>query len=143
MPRAEQEIVIDAPIARVFDVITDYERYPEFLPEMKNVRVESRREGISIVRFEVELIMRIAYSLRLTEERPKTVSWTLTEARMLADNNGGWELEEAGDGKTRVRYGIELKLRGAIPKSVSTRLMKETLPMTLRRFKERAEGAPA
>ena len=143
MPRAESEIIIQAPIEQCYDVIVDYERYPEFLPEMKAVRVESRRDGISVVRFEVELLMRISYSLRILEQRPSSISWTLSEARMLEENQGGWDLEPTPDGRTQVRYGLEIKLRGLIPKSVSTRLVSETLPLTLRRFKARAEGAPA
>ena len=34
-----QEIFIDVPIDRVFDVIVDYARYPEFVPGIKACRV--------------------------------------------------------------------------------------------------------
>src|SRR5262245_43010582 len=134
MPIAEHEVVIDAPIERVFSIITDYERYPEFLPEMKEVRVLSRHDGVAVVRFELELIIRVSYTLRLVECAPTGLSWTLEDAKMLAENNGGWRLTKEGD-KTRAVYSLEIKLRGLIPKSVSTRLLGTTLPQTLERFK--------
>ena len=35
MAGATRSIVIDAPAEKVFDVVTDYDRYAEFLPEVK------------------------------------------------------------------------------------------------------------
>lgn len=140
MPKVEREIVIDAPMDTVFDVITDYERYPEFLPETQDVQLVSRDNSGAVVRFELDLVMRVAYTLRLVEQRPERVSWTLEEAKVMAENNGGWRLEAAGEGRTKATYGLEVKLRGLIPKSVSTRLMGTTLPQTLERFKARAES---
>ncbi len=140
MPKTEQEIIIAAPIGRVFEAITDYESYPEFLPDMKHVRVASRHDGVTIATFELEIIMRISYTLRLVEDSPHTVSWALESAKMIQANDGGWQLEETEDGQTRARYGLEVKLRGLIPKTVSARLIGETLPETLQRFKDRIEG---
>ncbi len=139
MPRAEQQVLIDAPIDEVFRIITDYERYPEFLSDMKEVVVESRHDGVAVVRFELELIMRVSYTLRLVEDAPRGVSWTLDHAKMMVENNGGWTLVKEGD-RTRATYALEVKLRGLIPKSVSTRLLGTTLPQTLQQFKARSEG---
>jgi coenzyme Q-binding protein COQ10 len=139
MPQAEQEILINAPMERVFGIITDYESYGDFLPDMKSVTIESRQDGVAIVRFEIELIMRVSYTLRLIEEPPRRLSWTLHDAKMIAENNGSWLLEPEGE-RTRARYALEVKLRGLIPKSVSTRLLGTTLPEMLDRFKAHAES---
>lgn len=140
MAKAESEVVIHAPRERVFEVITDYEKYPEFLPDMKAVVVRSRQNGVAVVSFELELIMRISYTLRLDETPPDGLRWTLEEAKMMKENTGGWTLTQTPEGHTQARYGLEIKLRGLIPKSVSTRLIGQTLPETLQRFKARAEG---
>ena len=42
MAGATRSIVIDAPPERVFDVIVDYDRYAEFLSEVKEVRSSDR-----------------------------------------------------------------------------------------------------
>ncbi len=139
MPRAEHQVLIDAPVEKVFAIITDYERYPEFLPDMKEVTVLDRNDGVAKVRFELELIMRVSYTLRLVESPPFGLSWTLEEAKMMVENVGGWTLAREGE-RTRATYALEVKLRGLIPKSVSTRLLGTTLPQTLDRFKARAEG---
>ncbi|MBI3179892.1 MAG: SRPBCC family protein [Deltaproteobacteria bacterium] len=140
MPKAEHELDIHAPIERVFDVISDYEQYPEFLPEMREVRVLSRHDGVAVVQFELELVMRLSYTLRLTEERPHALTWTLEQAKMMSLNSGGWKLTAKDAKRTHATYGLEVKLRGLIPKSVSTRLIGTTLPATMERFKARAEA---
>ena len=80
MPKTEQQVVIDAPIANVYDIIVDYERYPEFLPDMKQVQVLARHDGVVLVSFELEIIMRVGYTLRLVEDRPTAVTWTLARS---------------------------------------------------------------
>lgn len=137
--KTREEIVIDAPIERVYAVITDYERYPEFLPENQSVTV-LKREGSSVtVRFEVEMVMRVEYTLAITEEPPHSVQWALVDARMLSENQGGWQLEALSENQTRAVYTLEVALARAIPAAVSERLTGRALPRTLQRFKERAE----
>lgn len=137
---SHQEIIINAPLERVFQVITDYERYPEFLPENQAVQVLSRDGDRVEVRFEVEMLMRVDYVLAIEEEAPSRVAWTLQEARMLSQNRGEWRLDALASDKTRATYTLELSLARAIPSAVSDRLAGTALPKTLQRFKERAES---
>jgi coenzyme Q-binding protein COQ10 len=142
MSKAEHQVMIGAPIERVFGVIVDYERYPEFLPELRSVTLESRHDGVAHVRFEVELIVRVAYTLRLVEDPPSQVGWSLAEGKMIAHNNGRWRLDVTAEG-TRASYALDVELAGRIPRSVSTRLLGTDLPRMLQRFKDRAEGPSA
>ncbi len=139
MSRAEETIVIDAPAAKVWSVVTDYERYPEFLPEMTSVTILSRHENVVVARFDLELMMRFSYTLRLQEEPPTALRWTLESAGMMVANSGGWQLTAEGQ-KTRATYVLDVELKGLIPKSVRDRLLGMTLPQTLERFKKRAES---
>lgn len=140
MSRARETISIAAPLARVWSVITDYERYPEFLPEMNTVRVVSRHDNVVNAQFELEIMgMRLSYQLRLQEEPRGNVAWSLVESKMMKANNGGWHLEADGD-KTKATYALDVELRGLMPKSVRDRLVGMTLPQTLARFKQRAES---
>jgi coenzyme Q-binding protein COQ10 len=138
MSRAEETIVIDAPLAKVYGLITDYERYPEFLPEMTSVSIVSRHDNVVVARFDLELMMRFSYTLRLQQDPPAAVRWTLESAGMMVANSGSWQLVAEGD-KTRATYVLEVELKGLIPKSVKDRLIGLTLPQTLERFKRRAE----
>jgi len=140
MAGARNEITIDAPVERVFEVVTDYERYCDFLPEMKHVEIISAEAGTSIVRFELEIVMRISYTLELRQETPHSVKWTLREAKMMSSNEGLWHLRPHEDGGTHATYEVDVCLPGLIPKSVSDRLTGVTLPQTLQRFKDRCEA---
>ncbi len=139
MSRVEETIVIDAPLAKVWGVITDYERYPEFLPEMTAVSIVSRHDNVVVAKFDLEIMMRFSYSLRLEEEAPTSLAWTLDSASMMVSNSGGWRLVAEGN-TTRATYVLDVELKGLIPKSVKDRLVGMTLPQTLERFKRRAEG---
>ena len=139
MSRAEETILIDASPAKVYGIITDYERYPEFLPEMTSVTIESRHDNVVVARFDLELMMmRFSYTLRLEENPPAALSWTLHESKMMIANDGEWTLTAEGD-KTRATYALAVELMGLLPKSVRDRLVGTTLPQTLERFKQRAE----
>jgi ribosome-associated toxin RatA of RatAB toxin-antitoxin module len=141
MPGATRSIVINAPMERVFSVIADYAKYPEFLPEVKNIRT-SRRQGTDLdVHYEVEVLKKIRYTLRIKEEPPNRISWTFVEGELMRDNRGQWVLEAAGEGKTRATYSIEMKLGPLVPKSIVNVLVDSSLPKMLEAFKKRSESA--
>jgi coenzyme Q-binding protein COQ10 len=142
MAGASKSIEINAPMEKVFSVITDYEKYPEFLDEQSGAKVISRNGNVVECSFKLKVIKEIEYKLRLVETPPSGLSWTLIKGEMMKENNGGWKLEDLGNGKTRATYSIEIGLGMLVPKSVATMLAEQTLPKTLEAFKKRAEAAP-
>lgn len=139
MAGATRSIVINAPIEKVFGVIIDYEKYPEFLPEVKKIRLSNRKENTVDVQYEAEIVKTIKYTLRLKEEKPTKVSWTFLEGEFMKDNKGGWVLEDLGGGKTKATYNIEVAVGLLVPKTIITALVDTQLPKTLEAFKARAE----
>jgi len=63
MSSAKAEIVIHAPLETVYDVITDFGAYPEFLNETKGVEILKSTPKSALVRFRITLIRRINYTL--------------------------------------------------------------------------------
>ncbi len=141
MPGATRTIVINAPVEKVFDVITQYERYPEFLPEVKEVRAANRQGNSLELHYKVDVVKTIRYSIRVTEERPRRMAWSFIEGEMMKDNKGSWVLEPEGEGKTRATYNVEMALGLLVPKAVVNALVDTSLPKMLDAFKRRAEGA--
>ncbi|MBZ4421700.1 type II toxin-antitoxin system RatA family toxin [Myxococcus sp. RHSTA-1-4] len=141
MPGATRTIVINAPVEKVFDVITQYERYPEFLPEVKEIRTSNRQGGQVDVHYKVDVVKTIRYSIRVNEERPKRMAWSFIEGEMMKDNKGSWVLEPEGEGKTRATYTVEMALGALVPKAIVNALVDSSLPKMLDAFKRRAEGA--
>ena len=141
MPGATRAVVINTPVEKVFAVIKDYERYPEFLPEVKSTRISNRQGDEVDVHYEVDVLKKIRYTLRLKEEPPSRISWTFVEGELMRDNRGNWLLEDLGGGKTRATYNIEMKLGPLVPKSIVNVLVDSSLPKMLEAFKKRAESA--
>ncbi len=141
MPGATRSIVINTSMAKLFAVITDYASYPQFLPEVKSTRLSKRHGSEVDVHYEIEVLKRIRYTLRLKEEPPDRISWTFVEGELMRDNRGHWLLEPAGEGKTKATYSIEMKLGPLVPNSIVNVLVDSSLPKMLEAFKKRAESA--
>ena len=139
MPGATRSVIIDAPADRVFDIIVDYDRYAEFLPEVKEVRSADRRGNEVDVHYGIDLVKRIHYTLHMVEERPRSVRWSFVRGELMRDNKGSWTLEPTPDGKTRATYSIEVGVGPLVPRSIVNALVDQSLPKMLEAFKKRAE----
>jgi coenzyme Q-binding protein COQ10 len=144
MAAVSQEVVIDISVERFFDLLVDYERYPQFVPNLKACRVKPFK-GHKDIEYELDLgIKRIRYTLRHVEERPRRIAWSLVAGDMMKVSNGSWELSDEA-GRTRARYSVEIQIAKpplipqAIVDRVSDELTRVQLPRTLQAFKSRAE----
>jgi coenzyme Q-binding protein COQ10 len=140
MAAATRSIVINAPVEKVFRIVTDYERYAEFLPEVKRVSTSGRSNNRVKVHYEVEVIKRIKYTLEMNEEPPHRVSWSFVEGELMRDNHGSWSLEPASGEATQATYSIEMALGPLVPKAIVKALVETSLPKMLDAFKKRAEA---
>jgi ribosome-associated toxin RatA of RatAB toxin-antitoxin module len=139
-----KDVLIEAPIERFYDIVVDYERYPEFVPGIRACR--AKRVGREIhVEYELDVgVRRIRYVLRHEEQRPRRVSWSLVSGDMLKVSNGSWDLSPEQD-HTRATYSVDIQITRpplvpqAIVNRVSDELTRVQLPKTLAAFKARAE----
>ena len=100
MAQVKKEVVIDASIDAFYDLVVDYERYPEFVPGIRACRIVNGK-GDKHVEYELDLgVKRIRYVLRMIERRPTHVAWSLVSGEMMKVSNGSWDLAPT-DGKTR------------------------------------------
>lgn len=139
MAAASRSIVIDAPVEKVWKAISDYDSYAQFLPEVKKIHTSGRKGNEVQVHYEVEVIKTIKYTLKMKEEPPKKVTWSFVEGEFMKDNQGSWELEPAGEGKTKATYSIDMRLGALVPGSIVKALVETNLPKMLEAFKKRAE----
>lgn len=142
MPGATRSIVVNAPLEKVYAVVTDYDHYGEFIPEVRRISTSNRSGNEIDVHYEIEMIKKIKYSIRMKEEKPKKVSWTFLTGEVMKDNKGSWVLEPAGEGKTQVTYNVELALGPLVPKSIVNMLAEQGLPKMLEGFKKHVESRP-
>src|SRR5439155_1456603 len=81
--------------------IVDYEKYPEFLLEVKKVKVEGGQGSIKEVTYMVDITAKvITYTLKHTAERPTKLSWTMVKGEMMKGNDGAWTLKPGAQSGT-------------------------------------------
>lgn len=141
MAGATRQIVINAPIEKVFEIVKDLESYPLFLKEVKSVKVTPEGANSMLADYEVDMIKRIKYTLKVVTEAPKKLSWTWVKGEMMKDNVGGWVLESLGPNQTQATYSVEVTLGPLVPKALVNTLVDTSLPAMLEAFKKRAESA--
>ena len=145
MALVHQEVVVDVTIDRFYQVVTDYPRYPEFVPGIKACRV-LEVQGEKHVEYDLDLgLRRIRYVLRHVEDPPRRVTWSLVSGEILKVSNGSWELTPEGQ-KPRARYSVDIQIARPplVPQplmdKMSDQMTRVQLPRTLEAFKARAEG---
>lgn len=141
MAGAQRTITINATVEKCWSVISDYERYPEFLPEVKKIRTFNRRGAEVDVQYEAEVVKVIKYTVHMKEEAPRKLSWSFIDGEFMKDNKGGWVLEDAGEGKTKATYNIAVEVGMLVPKTIINALVDTQLPKLLENFKKRIETA--
>lgn len=147
MAMVSSEILVAVPVERFFEVVRDYDRYPEFVPTVKACRARRGPGGVE-VDYQLDLgIKTIAYTLRLEEEPPHRVRWSLVKGEWMKVSNGSWELRDEG-GKTRATYSVDIQIQKPplVPQvlvdRVSDELTRVQLPRMLEAFRRRAEQGP-
>ena len=97
--RTESSIVIDAPPGEVLDVIADFEAYPEWAGEVKDVTVlaEEGDGWADQVQFTLDAgaikdTYVLDYEWDVVEDGTGVVSWSLVSAQVLKAMNGSYTL---------------------------------------------------
>ncbi len=142
MARAHASVEVAVPPPAVMAVLTDLERYPDFLPWVQAVEVLRRERGdtedVWEARFDLVLVRPLSFVLRLVRSGEARLSWTLVEGPLRVDD-GAWTLEpRAGGQRTRLDYDIELQPTAYVPGSVLESLRLRELPALLRLVGEEA-----
>jgi len=137
---ATRTIIINAPIHTIYNVIVDYEKYPEFLKEMSSATIVSRNGNKTEVEFTIQVVKSIQYTLAL-EKIPNTgLRWWLVQSRWMKSSDGSWSLSDLGNGRTQAIYTAGVQARVFVPGKVSRFLQGQMLNATLDAFKKRSES---
>ncbi len=141
MPQASRTVEVNVLPAQLMQVISDYERYPQFLPEVKKITVSERTANSALLTYEIEVIKRIHYAVRVTTDA-LVARWSLVRGELFKKNEGAWVLEPLEGGRTKATYSLELAFGGFIPvpRAITDRLAAQSLPALLEHFKARAES---
>ncbi len=140
MPQATRTTTINVTPEQFLTVVTDYEKYPEFLPEVKKITVANRTANAADVTYEIDVVKRIQYTVHLVQDG-LSVKWNLVRGDLMKKNDGGWQLRREPGDRTHATYSVEIAFGGLIPipASIATMLTETQLPTLLENFRKRAE----
>jgi ribosome-associated toxin RatA of RatAB toxin-antitoxin module len=148
MPRVENEIVIDADVETVYRTAKDVERFPEFMPDVKSLRVLERSEdGRRTVVEWVGLIPEFKLTVKWVEEDAWDDAAHTCDFQFVRGDfksyGGRWQFLPAPGG-TRflsvVDYEYDIPLIGPLIKAVILKKMRENVDRLQTALKQRIEG---
>jgi uncharacterized membrane protein len=141
---ANERIRIDAPPQRCYEVAVDFERYPEWAKDVKQVNVVERDDQGRGARVEyraaalgksTRYILEYDYS-----ESPAAFSWKLVEGDMLRQLDGRYGFH-ADNGGTRVTYELTADPSIPLPGFIKRRAASMIIGTALKELKREAERA--
>ncbi len=139
MASAERTEVVDVEINKLYDVITDYSKYPDFVEGVSAIKVLSQNDTAAKVEYSLNMIKSFKYIINIKQEKPTHISWTLDSGDLFKKNNGSWKLKDLGNGKTEVTYSLEIDFKMFAPSSVLSALTSKNLPIMMESFFKRAK----
>lgn len=138
MPAASHTEVFNCTVPEFFKIITDYEKYPEFLQEVKKCQVLKSEGHEKLVEYTVSVIKSFSYKLAMTEEAPHLVKWTFVGGDVFKTSTGSWSLEDVG-GKCKATYAVEATFGIFVPGPIAKTLLSVNLPSMMASYHKRVK----
>ncbi len=140
MPKAKKTVGVQVPAEYFWNMITDYERYPDYISNCTTATIVSNNNDVVVAAFTVKVVRTFDYTLQLVlDAEHYRVDWTLVESKTLRQNDGGWQLTETQPGHTMVTYWNDLAAKFWLPKAFLNGLVQIALPSMLKEWRLLAE----
>lgn len=142
-----ERMVISGSPEHCFEVLTGFERYPDWAADIKAVVVDDHDEQGRPVRvtFRAAAFGRsTSYTLAYDYSKvPHELSWVQVEGDITRRLDGAYELRPAGDGSTEITYRLTVDLVVPLPGFVKRRAEGRIMGTALRDLKARVESSGA
>ncbi|MBN1174601.1 MAG: SRPBCC family protein [Micromonosporaceae bacterium] len=140
-----QSIVIDAPLARVAEVICDFGRYPEWVSAVQTVEiVEEYEDGYaSQVRFVLDAgVLTDEYTLQYEyAEDLSRIEWRLVApSRVMRAHDGSYDIVPGQGDSSVVKYTLSIELGISMIGMMKRKAEKVIMDTALKELKRRVEG---
>ena len=141
---ANERIRIDASLDDCLAVVLDFESYPSWARDLKQVTIQERDEAGRgrLVEFRAAAMgQSFKYVLEYNyTEMPDSFSWVLNSGEKLRQLDGTYRFEPEGDA-TRVHYDLVVDLSIPLPGLIKRRAAGMIMGTALRELKKAVEGA--
>jgi uncharacterized membrane protein len=150
-------ILIDRPVESVYQTITEYAHYPQFMPSTEECEIVNVNGDIKDIRYVVKFKFLIfswsvEYVLRQTFTPNQTITWNLLSSKgnKIRKSYGSWRLYPINGGKqTAAFYSVYSDVSNAVPglsaflakdPSIEAAINVSACIMVLRAVKKRTEN---
>jgi coenzyme Q-binding protein COQ10 len=124
----------------MFALVTDIERYPEFLPWVIALRIRSDDEHESVADMIVGFKgLRESFSCRVHKERPRAVTVSYIDGPMKHLNNE-WHFQPAEGGGCRVDFLVDFSFRSRMFETLAGQMFDKALRKMITAFETRADA---
>ena len=139
MPKIIQTTILDAPVTRAYKIVSDVERYPEFLPGCQSVSIlESVQE---------QILIRVDVSWSGFSNSFVTKNRSIINERIQMDLSAGpfnsldgvWSFSPIGESGSRVGLELNYELKGIA--KLGKQVLERAVDVCVEAFQRRIEGA--
>ena len=139
MPKIIQTTILDAPVTRAYKIVSDVERYPEFLPGCQSVSIlESVQE---------QILIRVDVSWSGFSDSFVTKNRSILNERIQMDLSAGpfnsldgvWSFSPIGESGSRVGLELNYELKGIA--KLGKQVLERAVDACVEAFQRRIEGA--
>lgn len=138
MPGAKTSEIFNCTVPEFYKIITDYEKYPQFLQEVKECKVLKADGNRKLVEYKVSVIKSFTYQLWMTEQEPDSVTWAFAGGEVFKTSVGSWKLEDQA-GKTKAIYEVEATFSLFVPGPIAKTLLSVNLPSMMSAYHKRVK----
>ena len=141
-----RQILVNASPEDCFDIVVDFENYPQWATDVKDVQILRRDDNgfAGLVAFRAAAMGRSAtYTLKyFYGSNPLRVAWRLVESDQVGRIDGEYELALSADddAKTLLTYSLSVELAVPVPGFVKRRAASRIMQSALEQLRRRAEA---
>lgn len=136
MANAETSDVFNCSPDEFFKIISDYEKYPDFLQEVKGCRVVKTEGNRKLVEYTVAIVKDFKYTLWMTEVPATSIHWEFASGDLFKTMKGFWKLSEES-GKCRATYSVEATFGMLVPGPLAKAAVSVNLPNMISSYHKR------
>lgn len=140
MPTIQRSALVPHNAQKMFDLVNDVERYPEFLPWCSGGSILQQEDNIIIARVDMKKgPLSQHFSTRNELISGREIKMTLVDGP-FKQLQGQWVFKDIGEHGCRVSFDIEFSFSGAILQKTLTPVFNEICARMVDAFVSRAEA---
>ncbi len=136
MANAQTTEIFNCTPAQFYSIVSDYEKYPEFLQEVKSCKILKTEGQRKLVEYEVSVMKNFKYTMWMTEAQNLEIKWEFAGGDIFKTSSGFWKVQEEG-GKTRATYSVDATFNLFVPGPIAKALVSVNLPNMISSYHKR------